>query len=524
MVTAIVRMDRRRTGAVVLVLALCTGGLVSARWALMRVKLHGERQKHKDITARRFAERTRALLDHAPANKGEWGIMVADAESGESLYELNSAMNFLPASNLKLFTTALALEKLGPDYRFRTTLESNGAITREGELTSDLVLVGRGDPNLSNRNLPFQNKEEFEGPPEKILAELADELVSKGVKSISGDVIGDDSYFALEPYPSGWEVDDVVWGYGAAVSALAVNDNSVTLTLTPGRKAGDAVDISVVPPTSDFTLLNRVLTGAQRTPTDLALRRQPGAHSVIVSGNLRLSSGPTKLVLGIEEPAIFAATMLKTILEQRGIAVRGVARARHNGFAGPVEKSLTALAEHLSRPLRDSVKVINKLSQNLQSELLLRTAMRETVGSSAASELTRFAANFYSEAGIAEDDVVQTDGSGLSRQDLVTPRAVVGLLHYAEARPWFEVFFTSLPIAGMDGTLQERLKKTAAVGRIHGKTGSSDHAKTLSGFAETLNGRRLIFSFLGNNQTSNSSESQDVLDGVCVAMIEELNY
>ena len=150
--------------------------------------------------------------------------------------------------------------------------------------------------------------------------------------------------------------------------------------------------------------------------------------------------------------------------------------------------------------------------------------MRETAGSSAASELTRFAATFYFKAGIVEDDVVQTDGSGLSRQDLVTPRAVVGLLHYAEARPWFEVFFTSLPIAGMDGTLQERLKKTAAAGRIHGKTGSSDHAKTLSGFAETLNGRRLIFSFLGNNQTSNSSESQDVLDGVCVAMIEELNF
>jgi D-alanyl-D-alanine carboxypeptidase/D-alanyl-D-alanine-endopeptidase (penicillin-binding protein 4) len=524
MVTGKRRMVRSRIGAVLLVLALCTGVFVSARWALTRVKRHRERQRHQDIAARRFAERTRGLLDHAPANKGEWGIMVADAESGESLFELNSAMNFLPASNLKLFTTALALEKLGPDYRFHTTLESNGAIAREGELTSDLVLVGRGDPNLSNRKLPFQNKEEFEGPPEKILTELADELVSKGVKSISGDIIGDDSYFALEPYPSGWEVDDVVWGYGAAISALTVNDNSVTLTLTPGRKAGDAVDISVVPPTSAFTLLNRVVTSAPGPPTDLALTRQPGAHSVIVSGNLRISSGPTKLVLGIEEPAIFAATMLKTILEQRGIAVRGVARARHNGFASPVEKSLTVLAEHLSPPLRDSVKVINKLSQNLQSELLLRTAMRETIGRSAASELMRFAANFYSEAGIVEDDIVQTDGSGLSRQDLVTPRAVVGLLYYAEARPWFDVFFTSLPIAGVDGTLQERLKKTVAAGRIHGKTGSADHAKTLSGFAETVNGRRLIFSFLGNNQSSNNSESQDVLDGLCVAMIEELNF
>jgi len=509
---------------VFLVLALCIGGLVSARWALMRVKRHRERQIHKNIATQRFAERAKRLLNHAPANKGEWGIMVEDAESGESLYELNSSMNFLPASNLKLFTTALALEKLGPDYRFRTTLESTGSITRQGELTSDLLLVGRGDPNLSNRKLPFQNKEEFDGPPEKVLAELVDELVSRGVQSISGDVIGDDSYFALEPYPSGWEVDDVVWGYGAAISALAVNDNTATLTLVPGKRAGDAVDISVVPRTSDFTVLNHVLTGAPRTPTKLALTRHPGAHSVVVSGSLRASSGPTTLVVGIEEPAIFAATMLKTILEQRGIAVRGVARAQHDGLANPAAKSLRALAEHLSHPLRDSVKVINKLSQNLQSELLLRTAMRETIGSSAASELPRFAADFYSEAGIMEDDVVQTDGSGLSRQDMVTPRAVACLLYYAEARPWFGVFFASLPIAGMDGTLEERMKSTPATGRIHGKTGSADHAKTLSGFAETPNGRRLIFSFLGNNQSSNSSESQDVLDGLCVAMIEELNF
>ena len=141
---------------------------------------------------------------------------------------------------------------MGPEFRFHTTLESNGVITPEGELTADLVLVGRGDPNLSNRKFPFNLKEEFDGPPEKILAELADALVAKGVKSMSGDVIGDDSYFPRERYPNGWEVDDMVWEYGAAISALVVNDNTATLTLTPGQAAGDAVQAVVTPQNTGF--------------------------------------------------------------------------------------------------------------------------------------------------------------------------------------------------------------------------------------------------------------------------------
>jgi D-alanyl-D-alanine carboxypeptidase/D-alanyl-D-alanine-endopeptidase (penicillin-binding protein 4) len=286
---------------------------------------------------------------------------------------------------------------------------------------------------------------------------------------------------------------------------------------------GDAAEISVTPQTSDFTVNNRVLTSAAHTRADLALTREPGAHVVVVSGTLPNKSAPAKLVLGIEEPAIHAATLLKALLEQRGVTVRGGVRTRHDCVANLAGKPQTALAEHLSLPLRDSVKVINKISQNLQSELLLRTATRQTAGSSAPSELTKFAADFYSGVGIAEDDVVQTDGSGLSRQDMVTPRAVVALLQYAEARPWFGSYYTSLPIAGIDGTLEERMKNTPAAGRIHAKTGSADHAKTLSGFAETLNGRRLIFSFLGNNQGANSQESSEVLEALCVAMIEEFS-
>ena len=156
-------------------------------------------------------------------------------------YAKNADSYFVPASNMKLFTTALALAKLGPDYRFHTTLETRGTISSNGKLSGDLLLVGRGDPNLSNRKFPFDLKEEFDGPPEKVLVELADALVARGVKEIAGDVVGDDSYFPRERYPNGWEIDDMVWEYGAAISAIVVDDNTVALTLSPGDKMGDPV-------------------------------------------------------------------------------------------------------------------------------------------------------------------------------------------------------------------------------------------------------------------------------------------
>ena len=471
--------------------------------------------------AAKFASRTEALLGPPPTGKGEWGLFIVDAESGEALYEQNADKYFVPASNMKLFTTALALAKLGPDYRFRTTLETRGEISNDGVLNGDLALVGRGDPNLSNRKFPYDLKEEFDGPQEKALVELTDALAAKGVKEISGDVVGDDSYFPRERYPNGWEIDDMVWEYGAAISAIVVDDNTVALTLAPGEQPGNPVQAAVTPATPDFTVENYVTTSAADVKSDLTLTREPGANLVVVKGTLPAKSTPRKLVLAIEEPALHAAALLKRMLEERGLRVIGVARAQHlraESSGDPI-----VLAEHLSVPLGDAVKLINKISQNLHTEMLLRTVARQSGPWATSDELMKVPAEFYATAGIEPGDVIQTDASGLSRHDLVTPRAIVTLLGFAQKQTWFGPYYASLPVAGQDGTLEDRMKNTPAAGRIHAKTGSVEHVRTLSGFAETPSGRRLIFSFLSNNQGGKSHEAADALTGLCVAMLEEFN-
>ncbi len=471
--------------------------------------------------AARFGARADALLGAAPASKGDWGLLILDARSGETLYAKDADSYFVPASNMKLFTTALALAKLGPGYRFHTTLETRGAISLNGKLSGDLLLVGRGDPNLSNRKFPFDLKEEFDGPPEKVLGELADSLAARGVKEIAGDIVGDDSYFPPERYPNGWEIGDMVWEYGAAISAIVVDDNTVALTLSPGDKMGDPVLATVEPLTPDFALQNDVSTSAADVKSDLTLTREPGASLVVVRGTLPAKSAPRKLVLAIEEPAQHAASLLAVLLAERGVKIDGKVRAVHFPDTDPTPRLV--LAEHVSVPLGDSVKLVNKISQNLHAEMLLRTAARQNGLWSTPEELLKVPQDFYAGAGIAPEDVIQADGSGLSRHDLITPRAVVTLLKYAQAQTWFAPYYDSLPVAGIDGSLQDRMKGTVAAGRIHAKTGSVEHVRTLSGFAELPDGRRLIFSFLSNNQGGMNHEAADALNGLCVTMMEEFD-
>ena len=471
----------------------------------------------------RFRERADAALSAAGPDKGAWGVLVSDAATGEVLYARNPGGYFMPASNAKLFTTALALAKLGPDYRVRTTIATSGALDANGVLTGDLVLIGRGDANLSNRKFPFQKKEERDGPPEKVLAEFAGAVAARGVKEITGDVVADDSMFQHEKFPSGWLVDDILWSYGAAVSAIAVNDNTFTMDLRPGAHEGDPALYGAGIAASFYSVENTVLTSPRGTEEKLAAARDPGSRLIHVSGTMPVDAPTRRLTFAVEDPAEYAASILAGLLEARGVKIDGHSRARHAGDpALDSTAAQTILADHTSVPLSDEVRLTNKNSENLHAELLLLLSAHERAGATNYEDALKFASDFFKAAGVPDGDVVLSDGSGLSRKDLVTPRAIVQLLCFAQTQPWGELYRSSLPEAGEDGTLSDRMKNTPAAARVFAKTGTIGHGNALSGYATTVHGEKLLFSILGNNNNLHAQDANKVIDAICVAMVEEL--
>jgi D-alanyl-D-alanine carboxypeptidase/D-alanyl-D-alanine-endopeptidase (penicillin-binding protein 4) len=474
-----------------------------------------------DVT--RFRMRVESALSAPGADKGFWGVLVNDATTGEVLYERNADNFFMPASDTKLFTTALALATLGQDYRVKTTVASSGAVDANGSLNGDLVLIGRGDANLSNRIFPYQTKVEREGPSEKALSDLADAIVARGVKEITGDVVADDSLFAPERFPSGWAIDDMQWSYGAAVSAIAVNDNIFSIELWPGGQENEPARYEAGFAADFYRIENSVQTSARGTEEKLSVTRDPGSRVIRMGGTMPAGGHSRLLSLAIEQPAEYTANLFAHLLALRGVMTDGTPRARHAG-GPPIAASppQTVLAERVSVSLSEDVRLTNKNSENLHAELMLLLAAHEKTGAMTYEDALKFAADFYAAAGIAPGDISLNDGSGLSRKNLVTPRAIVQILRYSAAQPWGELYRSSLPVAGQDGTLADRMKNTPAAGRVFAKTGTIGHTNAISGYTTTISGERLIFSAIGNSNNLHVQDANAVLDAIVVAMVEEL--
>lgn len=481
------------------------------------------------------------ILAQPDLARGFWGIEIRSLETGKVLYELNPNKLFTPASNTKLFTTAAALALIGPEYRFRTTVETSGSLDKYGRLTGDLVLVGRGDPNLSGRELPYNIRTQRDADPARVLERLADELVQKGVKYIDGDIVADDSYFAFERYGEGWSQDDLVWPDGAPVSALTINDNVIFVNILPGARAGDKAFVSVTPFADYYTIDNRIMTTPAGSGRKIYINREPGSTTLTLWGTMPMDDGGVNEGLAIEDPAEFAATLFRHLLEVRGIAVYGKQRTRHTELAslstftsvvvassrGGDEHALTSptgpllLGEYQSPPLSEDIEVINKVSQNLHAEILLRLLGREKGTGGTVQAGLEVLRGFLNNAGISSDEYAFYDGSGLSRENLVTPHAIVELLQYASQQPWAKEFHDSLPVAGVDGSLADRFKELAPAAHVFGKTGSLGGVKTLSGYATSAQGHQLAFSILSNNQSLSGKRVNDVIDAILVAAVND---
>jgi D-alanyl-D-alanine carboxypeptidase/D-alanyl-D-alanine-endopeptidase (penicillin-binding protein 4) len=464
--------------------------------------------------------------------RGHIGFDFQDLQTGNTLAQLGAQEFFTPASNAKLYTTALAIVRLGVTYRFKTIVKTSASLA-SGEIHApDAVLVGGGDPNLSGRALPFFQPaigSEPASDPLDAVNKLADQIVANGIRFVDGDVVGDDTRYPFEPYPDGWTIDDSIWDYGAPVSALCVNDNSIHLTIAPSSST-DLAAVTMQPEVGDLVLLNQVIT-VEGKETHVSIARPPGSNELILSGTLGRDAPAIQEDVAVSDPALFAAEALRYALEQRGISIRGEARGRHRDpkdvpdpLRAPRLESApsgTELATVQSAPLSQVVQVVNKVSQNLHAEMLLREVAYATrsVGTLEAGRDERKL--FLAEAGLDPAGFTFADGSGLARQDLTTPDSTVKLLRYMWARPEREAWIQSLPVGHIDGTLQHRLKTVDGAERVHAKTGSLSHVTAMSGYLQTHSGRWIVFSMMANAELNNAAAVRSFFDSACAIFLQQ---
>ncbi len=463
-----------------------------------------------------------AILQASPAGRGFWGIEVVRLSDGEILYARNTQHLFLPASNMKMFTTSAALSTLGPDFVFRTTVESAAAPDPAGRVP-DLVLVGRGDPNLGSRVLPYQHNSKPRFPADLDFENLADQIAAKGVREVTGNLYADDTYYLHQPYGTDWAVDDIYWDYGAPITALAFNDNSLQLEIRPAAFAGPRAQILLQPGEGYYKIVDGVTTTAPGTPAKVEINRFPGSMELDVWGHIPLDSKGVDEGISIEDPPLFIGDMFRKLLEQRGVKVDGKVVVREVSPAQAASQALPpqtakriVLAEHDSLPLSQDVKVTLKVSQNLHAEMLLRTMSRVLDNKGSLEDGLDILHTFTRKIGIAPVEAQFAGGSGLSRETLVTPDAVMKLLQFNARQTYFKWFYDALPVAGVDGTLADRFHNTPLQGRIHAKTGSLEHVNALSGYMNLPGRRRLAFVIIGNQYPLQGSQATKVIDQIAL--------
>jgi len=428
------------------------------------------------------------------------GMRVVEIETGKVLYDRNPQAWFVPASNTKLYSTALALTKLGASHRFETQVVADG---------KDLRLVGGADPTLSGRTYPYSRDAEWRDGAAAI-EDLADSLVAKGLKVVEGSVIGDDTRYVWDPVPPGWGAADGLYEYGAPVSALMLNDNAVRLKLRPGAKPGDPAELIANPAFEYFTIQNRIVTGEIGTPTRIRFERPVGTREVWLDGTIALGATEAEELLAVDEPARFAAQALVEALRRRGVEVRGGAGVRHRFGENPMAcDSCEVLAERKSPPLSEILQVVNKVSQNLHAEIM----RREGGGVEGMKAL-------FEAAGISEEDTYLVDGSGLSRLTLVCPESSTKILLHLWKSPERETWLRSLPIGAEDGTLENRFQGFAEAGRVRAKTGSLTHVAALAGYLDHPKRGMLAFSVMVNNYNGTSAKARAVIDKLVMTLLE----
>ena len=488
-------------------------------------------EARRAATTRTLAElqsRLTEILRKPELESNTIGVKVVSLESGKVLFEQNAEKLLRPASNMKLYTVAAALDRLSPDYRFVTSVYAPAQPNEKGVVRGDLKIYGRGDPSIA---AAFNNGDYLRG-----IDALAERIAAAGVKRVDGDLVGDETYFVGPPYGSGWEWEDLTWWFGAEVSALSANDNALDLSIKPGAQVGGAAVVTTGPPDPLLTIVNRTITTASGSKRAVTVYRGLTANELWVGGSIPLDDKGYSGSIAISHPALLFMYLLRSSLAAHGVTVSGktrtIAAPAVPGQAEPWAggAGLVEIATLQSPPLSAIAAQTLKRSQNLYTELILRTlgkvvpAPVTTPAMPANENRTSEAAGlavvqaFLRDAGIGAPALVQSDGSGLSWHDLITAEATVELLTYMHRHRYAAVFRDALPIAGVDGTLRNRLKGTLAENNLRAKTGTISSVMSLSGYVRDAAGDDLVFSIIVNNYPEDANPRAHCIDPIATLL------
>jgi D-alanyl-D-alanine carboxypeptidase/D-alanyl-D-alanine-endopeptidase (penicillin-binding protein 4) len=464
------------------------------------------------------------------------GIKVVSLDTGRVLFEENAGKLLRPASNMKLYTVAAALDRLSPDYRFSTSVYAYTRPDAAGVVHGDLTIYGRGDPSIAAR---FNNGDYF-----KAIDDLATRIVAAGVKRVEGDIVGDESYFVGPKYGSGWNWEDLTWYYGAEITPLAANDNALDLFVKPGPAIGQPAVITTGPPDPLLTIVNKVTTSAKGSRREISIHRGLGENTITITGSIPLEDRGYTGGIGISHPALLFVYMLRSSLAAKGVTITGASRTRgatlqptvitgvpiagSNGSSTSSSPFQNEIATLQSPPFSVVAAQTLKPSQNLYTELILRTLGKVTPPPPAAttSNLSQTSEelgleavkSFLKTVGLRPEALVLDDGSGLSRNDMITAEASIQLLTFMSKHRYATVFRDALPVGGVDGTLRNRFKGTPAENNVRAKTGSLSSAASLGGYLTTAAGEKLALTIMVNNYPRGLDPRSSCIDPITVLL------
>jgi D-alanyl-D-alanine carboxypeptidase/D-alanyl-D-alanine-endopeptidase (penicillin-binding protein 4) len=435
--------------------------------------------------------------------RGAWGVVVHSLDRNERLYELNPQMLLVPASAAKLAAVATAAEAVGWDYRYETTLRATGPVV-DGVLQGDLIVVGSGDPTIGGRA-----GEDIGG--------WVDALKSAGIRRIDGRIIGDDDAIE-EPRPQlAWAWDDLGYATGSLFGALNFAENRLAVTVTPGAAAGTPAAVSVEPHAAYRPLSNRVITAATGASQLVWPEQRPGEAFLTIAGAVAAGAAPTRLNVSAGNPTFWFASVFRNRLLRQGVEVTGDAWDVDDVMPAPDRRGATVLFTHRSRPLAEIVQPLLKDSINLYAEAILRLNAAPGVLPTNDAALDGFRRRLEA-WGIPADAQQVIDGSGLSRRDVISAEALLLILQHMQDPAARSAFVSALPVAGVDGSLANRMRDTAAAGNVRAKTGTMSNIRSLAGYATTRDGERLAFVAIVNNFEGPGAAANQALDAIAIAL------